>query len=319
MRLCSAIAFVILALGETGLCSRQESQSRLFSGSAAGRAAALVRPDVDGPSVEKRQISFENGGISIGGAGGLQLGGKGKGGKGQGNGQAAQPGGNVAGNRTANNNAGLTIGGVQLGGNKPDGGTGNSALDAFLDAANGGKKKANGTANAGAGAAAPGQAAGEGGQRGASGGKGEGGPGANPGEAAKAEQGLGSNPGESAKAKEAAKEAQRQGKGTEAARPAGEGQQSPAPRPAEEAGPAKGQPKAVEESEQFKENAGITIGADGQAQNLGGNLGITKGSDGSTSVGGKSGINISPGGDRGRSKDNENGLQQAAPPPAGEA
>lgn len=57
---------------------------------------------------------------------------------------------------------------------------------------------------------------------------------------------------------------------------------------------APGEPKAVAESEQFSENAGITVGQDGQTQNLGGNLGITKGSDGSTSVGGKSGINISP-------------------------
>ncbi|GKT94849.1 hypothetical protein Ct61P_12699 [Colletotrichum tofieldiae] len=112
MRFGSVVAFALLALGETGLCDRQESQSKLFSGSAAGRAAALVRPDVDMPSVQKRQISFENGGISIGGAGGLQLSGKGKG---NGEGQASQPGGNVAGNRTANNNAGLTIGGVQLG------------------------------------------------------------------------------------------------------------------------------------------------------------------------------------------------------------
>ncbi|KAK2056744.1 hypothetical protein LY76DRAFT_627511 [Colletotrichum caudatum] len=60
-----------------------------------------------------------------------------------------------------------------------------------------------------------------------------------------------------------------------------------------EAAAKEGQPKAVEESEQFKENAGITVGAGGQVQNIGGNLGITKGSDGSTSVGGKSGINIS--------------------------
>ncbi|GJC87307.1 hypothetical protein ColLi_10145 [Colletotrichum liriopes] len=212
MRFGSVVAFALLALGETGLCDRQESQSKLFSGSAAGRAAALVRPDVDKPSVQKRQISFENGGISIGGAGGLQLGGKGKG---SGEGQASQPGGNVAGNRTANNNAGLTIGGVQLGGKKPAGGTGNSALDAFLGAANGGKKNGNGTANAEQGAAAPDKTAGEGQRAGA--GKGEGGPGANPGEAAKAEQGLGSNPGE------AAKEAQRQGKGAERAKPAGEG------------------------------------------------------------------------------------------------
>ncbi|KZL76628.1 hypothetical protein CI238_03609 [Colletotrichum incanum] len=281
MRFGSVVAFALLALGETGLCDRQESQSKLFSGSAAGRAAALVRPDVDKPSVQKRQVSFENGGISIGGADGLQLGGKGKG---NGEGQASQPGGNVAGNRTANNNAGLTIGGVQLGGNKPAGGTGNSALDAFLGAANGGKKNGNGTANAGEG------------QR-AGAGKGEGGPGANPGEAAKAEQGLGSNPGE------AAKEAQRQGNGAEAARPEGEGQQ---PQPGQA---AEGQPKAVEESEQFKENAGITLGADGQAQNIGGNLGITKGSDGSTSVGGKSGINISPRSGRGRGQNNGNGQQ----------
>ncbi|TKW48735.1 hypothetical protein CTA1_11808 [Colletotrichum tanaceti] len=83
---------------------------------------------------------------------------------------------------------------------------------------------------------------------------------------------------------EVAKEAQRQGKGgTEGARPAGEGQQAPP-------GPVEGLPKAVEESEQVKENAGITIGADGQAQNLGGNLGFSKGSDGNTFVSGKAGI-----------------------------
>ncbi|KAF3767545.1 hypothetical protein M406DRAFT_328616 [Cryphonectria parasitica EP155] len=55
-----------------------------------------------------------------------------------------------------------------------------------------------------------------------------------------------------------------------------------------------GQPKAVAESDQFSEDAGITLDSNGNAQNLGGDLGITKGSDGSTSVGGASGINISP-------------------------
>jgi hypothetical protein len=50
--------------------------------------------------------------------------------------------------------------------------------------------------------------------------------------------------------------------------------------------------KATEESERFSEEAGITLGKDGNAQNLGGNLGITKGSDGSTSVGGENGINV---------------------------
>lgn len=50
--------------------------------------------------------------------------------------------------------------------------------------------------------------------------------------------------------------------------------------------------KATQEAEQFSEEAGITLAKDGSAQNLGGDLGITKGTDGSTSVGGKSGINI---------------------------
>lgn len=234
----------------------------------------------------------------------MQLGG---GGKSKDNGLGQQPGG--AANQTANGgkanggkaNGGLSIGGLQLGGNKPPGGTGNSALDAFLNQANQGKK--NGTANAGQGAGAA-----TGGAEGAGrGGKGAGGPGANPGEAAKAEQGLGSSPGEAAKANEAAKEAQRKDKGSgagvEVAKPAGE-----AARPAGEGNAEAGQPKAVQESEQFKDNAGITVGADGQVQNgnhtfiaselpktnigvvpVGGDLGITKGSDGGTSVGGKSG------------------------------
>lgn len=53
-----------------------------------------------------------------------------------------------------------------------------------------------------------------------------------------------------------------------------------------------GEVEAVKESENFKDNAGITLDANGRAVNLGGNLGITKGSDGSQSIGGKSGINI---------------------------
>ncbi|KAK2007300.1 hypothetical protein LZ32DRAFT_662960 [Colletotrichum eremochloae] len=229
MRFSSVLACAFLALGQTGVCDRQGSQKGLLSGSAASRARALVRTDLEKPGFQKRQISFENGGISIGGANGLKLGGKGKG-------QAAETEGNVAGNRTANNNAGLTIGGVKLGGDKSAGATGNNALDSLLNAAKGDKKSANGTANAAEGAAAPNQKAGEG----------------------QKADGEKKNEGQAGEA--AAKE---------------------------------GQPKAVEESEQFKENAGITIGADGQAKNLGGNLGITKGSDGSTSVGGKSGINIS--------------------------
>lgn len=82
--------------------------------------------------------------------------------------------------------------------------------------------------------------------------------------------------------------------GEGAAKPAGEGAAAAAPagEGAAKAGEA-GQPKAVAESEAFSEEAGITLGADGSAQNLGGNLGITKGTDGSTSVGGKSGINVS--------------------------
>ncbi|GKT46117.1 uncharacterized protein ColSpa_06298 [Colletotrichum spaethianum] len=255
MRFGSVFAFALLALGETGLCDSQESQSKLFSGSVAGRAAALVRTDVDKPSAQKRQISFENGGINLGG---LQLGGKNKG---NGAGQASETAGNVAGNRTANNNAGLTIGGVQLGGKKPAGGTGNSVLDAFLGAANGAKKNGNATATA--------------------------------------EQGLGSNPGEAAKAKEAAKEAQRQGNRTEAVNPARGTQQ------AETGQATEGQPKAVAESEQFKDNLGIIVGANGQVQNVGGDLGITKGSDGSTSVGGKDGINISARGNSEQGQNNE--------------
>ncbi|KAK2036525.1 hypothetical protein LZ31DRAFT_615342 [Colletotrichum somersetense] len=225
MRLSSVAACALLALGQTGLCDRQDSQPGLLSGSAATRAPALVRTGLDRPNLTKRQISFESGGgISIGG---LKLGGKGN---------ETEAGANVAADRIANNNAGLTIGGLKLGGDKSAGSTGNSALDAFLGAANGGKKNANGTANAAEGAAAPGEKAGEG---------------------QKAEGGEG---GKNQAGEAAAKE---------------------------------GQPKAVEESEQFKENAGITVGANGQVQNIGGNLGITKGSDGSTSVGGKSGINIS--------------------------
>ena len=78
------------------------------------------------------------------------------------------------------------------------------------------------------------------------------------------------------------------------AKPAGEAAAAP---PAGEAAKGEanaGEVQATKESEQFSENAGITIGADGQAQNLGGNLGITKGSDGSTSVGGENGINVTP-------------------------
>lgn len=50
--------------------------------------------------------------------------------------------------------------------------------------------------------------------------------------------------------------------------------------------------KATEESEQFSEESGISLGKSGEAANLGGNLGITKGSDGNSSVGGKNGINV---------------------------
>ncbi|EFQ25970.1 hypothetical protein CGRA01v4_14383 [Colletotrichum graminicola] len=246
MRFCSVVACTLLALGQTGLCDRQDSHLSLLSGSAASRARALVRTGLERPSSTKRQISLGDGGISIGGANGLKLGGKGKG-------QGAEAGGNVAGNRTANNNAGLTIGGVQLGADgKSAGTTGNSALDAFLGAANGNKKAGNGTANAAEGAAAPGKQAGEG-QK------------VNAGEGKKNQAG--------------------------------------------EAAAKEGQPKAVGESEQFKDDAGITIGANGQVQNVGGNLGITKGSDGSTSVGGKSGINISAREDDGSDHSNEDGQQ----------
>lgn len=51
-------------------------------------------------------------------------------------------------------------------------------------------------------------------------------------------------------------------------------------------------PKAVAESGQFSENLGIILDKNGNAVNVGGDLGITKGSDGSTSVGGKDGINV---------------------------
>ncbi|OLN96785.1 hypothetical protein CCHL11_02406 [Colletotrichum chlorophyti] len=279
-----AIAVALLALGDGVICDRQESQQKAFSGSVVGRAAALVKPDVTSPSVPKRQINLGNGDISVSGSGIQVLDGKGNAKYG-----ASQPGTDVAGERTANNNAGLTIGGLQLGGSKASGGTGNSAIDAFLKAANGGKK--NGTTNAGEG-----QRAGKGK------GKGEGRPAANPEEAAKAELGLGANPGE------ATKEAQR---GGEEANSTGEEQQAElgnvgeAAKPAGEGKAGEGQPKAVEESEQFKDNLGITLGKDGEAQNIGGDLGITKGSDGSTSVGGKSGINISAGGNRKQGNQNE--------------
>ncbi|KAK1998005.1 hypothetical protein LX36DRAFT_49420 [Colletotrichum falcatum] len=229
MRFSSVVTCALLALGQTGFCDRQGSQPRLLSGSAASRARALVRTGLDRPSFTKRQVIFVDGDISIGGEDGLRL-------NGQGKDQVAEAGGNVVGNRIANNNAGLTIGGLTPGEGKSAGTTGNSALDAFLGAANGGKKTANGTANAAEGAAAPGKKTGEGQTAGAEGGK--------------------------------------------------ENQ-------AGEAAANEGQPKAVEESEQFKDNLGITLGADGKTKNVGGNLGITKGSDGSTSVGGKSGINIS--------------------------
>ncbi|KAK1980210.1 hypothetical protein LZ30DRAFT_595253 [Colletotrichum cereale] len=252
MRFCSVIACALLALGQTGLCDRQGGQQGLLSGSSASRARALVRTGLERPNFQKRQISFENGGISIGGADGLKISGKGKD-KAEGKGQAAELGVNVAGTRIANNNAGLTIGGVKLEDNKSVGATGNSALDSLLRTAKEGKKNGNGTANAAEGAADPAKKAGEG-------------------------QKAGSKEGGKDKAGEA---------------------------PAKE-----GQPKAVEESEQFKENAGITLGADGQAKNLGGNLGITKGSDGSTSVGGKSGINISARKDGTSDQSNEDGQQQ---------
>ena len=55
--------------------------------------------------------------------------------------------------------------------------------------------------------------------------------------------------------------------------------------------------KATEESEKFSEESGITLGEDGAAANLGGNLGITQGSDGSKSIGGSNGINIAANGE----------------------
>ena len=54
---------------------------------------------------------------------------------------------------------------------------------------------------------------------------------------------------------------------------------------------------AVKEGEQFKGNQGITVDRNGITKNLGGSAGITKGSDGSTSVGGAAGINILSTGD----------------------
>ncbi|CAN9304562.1 unnamed protein product [Alternaria alternata] len=55
--------------------------------------------------------------------------------------------------------------------------------------------------------------------------------------------------------------------------------------------------KATEESERFSEESGITLGQDGNADNLGGNLGITEGSDGSKSIGGSNGINVAANGE----------------------
>lgn len=75
--------------------------------------------------------------------------------------------------------------------------------------------------------------------------------------------------------------------GTENAEKAGESTKEEATAEAEEI-------VAVTESEQFSDDAGITVGANGQVSNLGGNLGITQGSDGSVSVGGENGINITP-------------------------
>ncbi|ORY59056.1 uncharacterized protein BCR38DRAFT_63401 [Pseudomassariella vexata] len=95
--------------------------------------------------------------------------------------------------------------------------------------------------------------------------------------------------------------------GQPAATPAEKGQ------PAAAAGEAQkeGENNALKDSEQFSENAGITV-TPGGTTNVGGNLGITKGSDGSQSVGGKNGINIAAAPEAGP----EVPALPATPPPA---
>ena len=60
-----------------------------------------------------------------------------------------------------------------------------------------------------------------------------------------------------------------------------------------------GEVTALAQSEQFREESGITLDSSGNAANLGGNLGITQSQDGSASVGGENGINVAPSGNRG--------------------
>ncbi|KAF5852019.1 hypothetical protein GGP41_000759 [Bipolaris sorokiniana] len=69
-----------------------------------------------------------------------------------------------------------------------------------------------------------------------------------------------------------------------------------APAGGEKPAPPAGGEAPAGESEKFSEESGISLGKSGEAANLGGNLGITKGSDGSSSVGGKNGINVAASG-----------------------
>lgn len=78
---------------------------------------------------------------------------------------------------------------------------------------------------------------------------------------------------------QAAPQASGAGQGEATTATPGEATAPPPPAAGEAATPPAGEPKAVAESEQFSEEAGITVDSNGNLQNLGGDLGITKVSD----------------------------------------
>ncbi|KAJ4419421.1 hypothetical protein N0V82_005003 [Gnomoniopsis sp. IMI 355080] len=208
-----------------------------FTGQVATHIKFRVPADMTRPAALKRQISIGGEGGGITLPGGLTLGGGGN-----------KGGANAAGASNSTAPAAAATKGAQ-------GTQGQStSLEDLINAATGGAKNQTGAAGAAAGGnkgQGAGQVAGEGAAAQ---------PASQP-----ASQPATEGAGQAVSAAPANEGATKAGEGAAAA-PAGEG--------AAKAGEA--EPKAVTESEQFSENAGITLGADGSAQNLGGNLGITK-------------------------------------------
>lgn len=226
-----------------------------FQGSAAARAKLITA--YRAPSIfAKRQDSFANGIILIGGAGGLKLNGTA--------GEAKKPGAGAAA-------GGLS--GIDKARKSADEALKNAdeALKNIdkarqrLDGAKGGEGKAGGEK------AKPAE-----------------------GEKAKPAEGEKAKPAEGEKAApvvELPAGGEKAGSAGEA--PAGGEKAAPAKGGNAAAEGAKAEDlTAVKESEQFDGNQGITVDRTGNTKNLGGSAGITKGSDGSTSVGGAAGINI---------------------------